>query len=87
MNVLLLIALVIVGTLLLCLIVAVVRHEKDAWIGRRLVEAAGSDGLANLAIAEARRERLLREKALNAATDAVFRRGIRAGVALRLVKP
>lgn len=76
----------ILGFGMLCLFVAIARHEKDAWLGRRLVEAAGSDDLAKLAIVEARAERQLREAALNKATDDVFRRGARTAVALRLVK-
>lgn len=77
---------VILGSALLGLVVVIVRHERDAWLGRRLIEAAGSEDLAKLAIAEARAERLVREKALEKATDDVFGRGFRTAEALRLVK-
>lgn len=76
----------LIGIGAMSLVVAIVRHEKDAALGRRLLAAAGSEDLARLAIAEANAERLIRQRALDQATDDVFRRGARVGVALRLVK-
>lgn len=87
MSVFTAIAYVVVGNLVLCALVTIARNQRDAWIGRRLIKAAGNEELAQLAILEAARERQLREKALAAATDAFMTRGLRTGVALRMVKP
>jgi hypothetical protein len=80
------IAYLVVGNLAIFLIVGGLRFAKYAWIGRRLVDAAGNDNLAELAILDAARERGEREKALAEATDKAFRRGLKNAVALRLVQ-
>lgn len=76
----------ILGFCVLALVISVVRHEKDAWLGRRLVDAAGSEELANLVIVETTAERLARERFRNREIERAFGQGIKGAAKLRLVK-
>jgi hypothetical protein len=64
------------GIAALCGIVLMIRHERDAYLGRELRRAAGSESAARCAIESANLERLLRQK-YDGEIDKAMRRGFR----------
>lgn len=53
---------VIAGIGMLCVVVFMVRHERDAYLGRALRKAAGTEHGARMAIESANLDRLLEQK-------------------------
>lgn len=50
------------GIAVLCGLVVMIRHERDAWLGSELRRAAGSESAARMAIESANLDRLLSQK-------------------------
>lgn len=52
----------LIGIATFCALIVMIRHEQDAWIGRRLREAAGSRVAIERAITETATQRQLEER-------------------------
>ncbi len=50
------------GVVVFCVTTYMIRHERDAWLGRELRKAAGSESRARMAIESANLDRLLEQK-------------------------
>lgn len=53
---------VLAGVAVLCVVIFMIRHERDAYLGRALRKAAGSEHAARMAIESANLDRLLNLK-------------------------